>query len=70
MASPVYALNLFNIANREEYLAYSRRSPKEVQSHGGRVIALGRFREAVVGEIEPRTVFILVEWQSKEAFDS
>jgi len=26
--------------------------------------------EAVVGEIEPRTVFILVEWQSKEAFDS
>ena len=70
MAGPVYALNLFNIANREEYLAYSRRSAKEVQAHGGRVVALGRFREAAAGEIEPRTVMILVEWQSKEAFDS
>jgi uncharacterized protein (DUF1330 family) len=69
MAGPVYALNLFNIANREEYLAYSRRSAKEVQAHGGRVVALGRFREAAAGEIEPRTVMILVEWQSKEAFD-
>ena len=70
MAGSVYALNLFNVTNKEEYLAYSRRSPKEVQSHGGRVIALGRFREAVAGEIEPRTIFILVEWQSKDAFDS
>ena len=70
MDGPVYALNLFNVTNRDEYLAYSRRSPKEVQSHGGRVVALGRLREAVVGDIEPRTVFILVEWQSKEAFDS
>ena len=34
MDGPVYALNLFNVTNRDEYLAYSRRSPKEVQSHG------------------------------------
>ena len=26
----VYALNLFNVANKEEYLTYSRRSAKEV----------------------------------------
>jgi uncharacterized protein (DUF1330 family) len=51
----VYALNLFNIANRDEYLAYSRRSAKEVQSHGGRVVALGKFREAATGAMEPRT---------------
>jgi uncharacterized protein (DUF1330 family) len=43
---PIYAVNLFDIADREEYMAYSRRSRAEVASHGGRVIALGRFREA------------------------
>jgi uncharacterized protein (DUF1330 family) len=67
---PIYALNLFDVADREEYLAYARRSPREVERHGGRVVALGGFREAVLGDIEPRTVLILVEWDSKEAFDS
>lgn len=70
MSNPVYALNLFNVADKDEYLAYSRRSVREVQTHGGRVIALGKFREAAVGDIEPRQVLILVEWASKEAFDS
>ena len=69
MAGSLYALNLFNVADRDEYLAYSRRSAKEVQAHGGRVVALGKFREAVAGDIRPRTVRILVEWKSKEAFD-
>jgi uncharacterized protein (DUF1330 family) len=69
VANPVYALNLFNVSNRDEYLAYSRRSAKEVQAHGGRVVALGKFREAAAGGIEPRTVMIVVEWASKEAFD-
>jgi uncharacterized protein (DUF1330 family) len=40
----VYALNLFDIADREEYLAYSRRSAREVARHGGRVLALGLAR--------------------------
>lgn len=69
MAQPVYALNLFNIKDRDEYLAYSRRSAQEVKAHGGRVVALGRFQEAAAGSIEPRTVMILVEWASREAFD-
>lgn len=69
MSNPVYALNLFDIANKQEYLAYSRRSAKEVQAHGGRVVALGRFRESVVGDIGPRSVMIVVEWSSKEAFE-
>ena len=63
----VYALNLFDIADRDEYLAYSKRSPQEVAKHGGRVVALGRFRESVAGEIEPRNVLVLVEWDSKDA---
>jgi uncharacterized protein (DUF1330 family) len=70
MTGPVYALNLFDVSNKEEYLAYSRRSAREVQAHGGRVVALGRFREAATGNIDPRKVLILVEWVSKDAFDS
>ena len=69
MSGPVYALNLFDIASKDEYLAYSKRSAKAVQAHGGRVVALGKFREAAAGDIRPRTVLILVEWSSKEAFD-
>jgi len=67
--SKVYALNLFNVADQEEYLAYSRRSAKEVQAHGGRVVALGKFREAMLGAPR-REVLILVEWESPAAFES
>lgn len=70
MAAPLYALNLFNVADRGEYLAYSRRSAKEVRAHGGRVVALGKFREAAAGDIKPRAVMILVEWASEDAFDN
>jgi uncharacterized protein (DUF1330 family) len=66
----VYALNLFNVADRDEYLAYSRRSAAEVATHGGRVVALGKFHEAITGDIGPRQVLILVEWESREAFES
>lgn len=69
MTQPVYALNLFNVADKAEYLAYSKRSARAVTAHGGRVVALGRFREAATGDIEPRSVLILVEWASKESFD-
>jgi len=69
MSNPLYALNLFDVSDMDEYLAYSRRSASEVQAHGGRVVALGKFREVAAGSIEPRSVLILVEWASKEAFD-
>jgi uncharacterized protein (DUF1330 family) len=65
----VYALNLFDVADRDEYLAYSKRSVAEVARYGGRVVALGKFREAVLGDVEPRQVLILVEWPDKEAFN-
>lgn len=65
----VYALNLFDVADRDEYLAYSKRSVAEVARHGGRVVALGKFREALLGDVAPRQVLILVEWDSKDAFD-
>lgn len=67
-SGPVYALNLFDVVDREEYLAYSKRSAREVTAHGGKLVALGRFREARMGDIAPRQVLILVEWESREAF--
>ena len=70
MDEPVYALNLFDVADREEYLAYSRRSAQEVRAHGGKVVALGKFRENVAGELSPRTVLIVVEWESRQAFEN
>ena len=70
MSGPVYALNLFDVADRDEYLAYSRRSAREVAAHGGRVIALGKFRESMTGDIAPRSMMIVVEWASREAFES
>jgi uncharacterized protein (DUF1330 family) len=70
MSQKVYALNLFDVSDKEEYLAYARRSSGEVRSHGGRVIALGGFRASATGNIEPRAVMILVEWDSQVAFDS
>jgi uncharacterized protein (DUF1330 family) len=66
----VYALNLFDVADRAEYLQYARESPAQVAAHGGRVVALGKFHEAMTGDIAPRQVMILVEWDSREAFDS
>jgi uncharacterized protein (DUF1330 family) len=67
---PVYALNLFDVVDRDEYLAYSKRSVAEVARYGGKVVALGKFRGAVLGDdVEPRQVLILVEWPDKEAFD-
>ena len=69
MSKAVYALNLFNVSDREEYLAYSKRSAAEVAAHGGRVVALGKYRETAAGDLEPRQVMIVVEWESKAAFD-
>ena len=66
----VYALNLFDVADREEYLAYSRRSAREVARHGGRVGGAGPVPGKRDRRHYPRQVLILVEWESSGAFDS
>ena len=68
ISGPNYASNQFDVVDREEYLAYSKRSAREVAAHGGKVVALGRFREAQKGDVIPRQVLILVEWESRGAF--
>jgi uncharacterized protein (DUF1330 family) len=69
---PLYALNLFDLGDNDLYRQYARRSVAALKEHGGRVVALGRLDEAVQTQpgIEPRTVMILVEWPSREAFDA
>ena len=66
----VYALNLFDLEDPDKYLAYFSRLPVEIPAHGGRPIALGRFRANVTGDLAPRQILILVEWESQAAFDS
>ena len=65
-----YALNLFDLAENDSYLRYSRRSPAAVAKHDGRVVALGLLDGAMEKEpeVSPRRVMILVEWASSESF--
>jgi uncharacterized protein (DUF1330 family) len=69
---PLYALNLFDLVDNDLYRQYSRRSVAAVGKHGGKVVALGRLDGMVETEpgVEPRTVMVLVEWPSREAFDA
>lgn len=66
----VYALNLFDVADADKYLEYFRGAATEVPAHGGRPVAVGRFRSNVTGDITPRQVLVLVEWESEAAFNS
>jgi uncharacterized protein (DUF1330 family) len=66
----VYALNLFDLADNDDYRAYSRQSVAAVGKHGGTVVALGQLAGAPdAGDTEPRKVMVLVEWPSRQAFD-
>ena len=69
---PLYALNLFDLAQNGDYRAYSRRSLDAVQAHEGRVIALGQHEPhpAELGPDEPRQAMVVVEWASRDAFDA
>ena len=68
---PVYALNLFDLADNDDYREYSKRSLAAVQKYGGSVPALGRLLDAAEeGDTEPRQALVLVEWPSREAFEA
>jgi uncharacterized protein (DUF1330 family) len=67
----LYALNLFDLADNDDYLRYSRRSLDAVRQYGGSVVALGKLDEdapVAVGDTAPRQALVLVEWPSREAF--
>jgi uncharacterized protein (DUF1330 family) len=69
---PLYALNLFDLADNDLYLQYSRRSVGAVSKHGGRVVALGQLSGVQEGEpgVEPRQAMVLVEWPSRDSFQA
>ena len=69
----LYALNLFDLADNDDYLAYSRRSVAAVGKHGGKVVALGRLDSEATpeaGDTAPRQVMVLVEWPDRAAFEA
>jgi uncharacterized protein (DUF1330 family) len=69
---PLYALNLFDLADNDDYRAYSRRSLDAVRKYGGSVVAMGALDADATpapGDTAPRQVMILVEWPDRAAFD-
>jgi uncharacterized protein (DUF1330 family) len=64
------ALNMFDVADVEKYLAYFSRLPEVAPQYGGRWVAFGRFRDHLTGDLAPRQVLLLVEWESEEAFNA
>ncbi|HEX8113775.1 MAG TPA: DUF1330 domain-containing protein [Kofleriaceae bacterium] len=69
----LYALNLFDLADNDDYLAYSRRSVAAVGKYGGKVVALGRLDSEATpdrGDTAPRQVMVLVEWPDRAAFEA
>jgi hypothetical protein len=71
--SPTRARSSDLMLPRELVVACRRddlRAACEVARHGGRVVALGRFRETVEGDIAPRQVLVLFEWESRADFES
>jgi uncharacterized protein (DUF1330 family) len=65
-----YALNMFDVTDLEKYVEYFRRLPEEAPKYGGRMVAFGRYRATVDGDVEPRQVLFVVEWDSEEAFNA
>lgn len=65
-----YALNMFDVTDVEKYVAYFSRLPEVAPQYGGRMVAFGRFRDNVAGDLAPRQVLFLVEWESEEAFNT
>ena len=67
----IYALNLFDLADNDDYLAYSRRSPQAVATYGGKVVALGhQGAEVQPGATPPRQALVLVEWPDLAALEA
>jgi uncharacterized protein (DUF1330 family) len=70
---PLYALNLFDLADNDDYRAYSKRSAAAVGRYGGTVAALGMLApdaSPTAGDTHPRQAMVLVEWPDREAFEA
>jgi uncharacterized protein (DUF1330 family) len=66
----VHALWLFDVDNFDQSEAYFRFAIEKMPMHGGRPIAMGRFRASHTGDVTPRQFYVLAEWESEEVFKS
>lgn len=64
------ALNLLDVADLEKYLGYFSPSPEAAPQYGGRWMGFGRMPRHLTGDLAPRQVLLLVEWESEEAFNA
>jgi len=69
---PIYALNLFDLAPNDDYLAYQRSITRTFGRYDSEVIALGMLSPDgdQAGDTPPRQMMILVQWPSREVFDA
>ncbi|RSK29099.1 DUF1330 domain-containing protein [Bacillus sp. HMF5848] len=63
----IYALNLFNLKDKQSYATYSKEANKALARHGGKVVAVGDLESSPVGDVKPRQVLLVVEWESKKS---
>jgi uncharacterized protein (DUF1330 family) len=66
----VHILSMFDVDDLDQAKAYFRFAIEKLPTHGGQVIAMGRFRANVMGDIAPRQFYVLVEWESEEVYGS
>ncbi|MGE6205087.1 DUF1330 domain-containing protein [Guptibacillus hwajinpoensis] len=45
----LYALNLFNVKDGEEYAEYAKRAEEPVRKYGGKVVAIGKLHSSPEG---------------------
>lgn len=63
----IYALNLFNVKDASEYKKYVKEASRGLEKHGGKPVAFGDFIAGPQGDIKPRRVLMLIEWESKSS---
>ena len=71
--APVYALNLFDLADNDDYLrllASGRSTPSASTAARSSRSGGSPTAPVQVGDTEPRQVMVLVEWPSPEAFQA
>jgi len=67
----IYALNLLDLADNDDYRGYMKISGPFVEKHGGKVVSIGRLsKESASTGGEPRSIMVVVEWPSAEAFEA
>ena len=67
----IYALNLLDLADNDDYREYMKLSGPFVEKYGGKVVSIGKLSKEVKSRGgEPRSIMVLVEWESAARFQA